>query len=122
MERVPRRKGLPDLIAEYIRVPLLLPARNGLIHGLGKQKLRVGSHGVALVGAHQGATQRFNRVLAVVKAVPHGLRNRPAAADMVDDQARGGRGGTSSPYQKKTGGLAAAGLVWDKVSQRFSLC
>ena len=43
----PRRKGLPDLIAKHIRIPLLLPARNGLIHGLGKQKLRV-----AVMGSH----------------------------------------------------------------------
>lgn len=57
-------------LAEHVRVLLLLPARDGLELGLGKQKLRVGGHRVALIGADQLSVQCLCRVLAVVKSIP----------------------------------------------------
>ena len=79
----PRREGLPDLIAQHIRVPFLLPACNHFVPGLRQKKLRVGGPGVTLIGHDKLALFRLVRVLAVVKAVPHGLRYGFASADVM---------------------------------------
>lgn len=81
--QLPRGKRLADLIAQHVGVPLLLPARDGFIPGLAQKKFRVGGEGVALVGADQSPVQGLGRVLAVVKAVRHGLQDRLAPADMM---------------------------------------
>ena len=79
----PRREGLPDLIAQHIRIPLLLPACNHLIPGLRQKKLRVGGPGVTLIGHDKLALFCLIRVLTVVKTVSHGLRYGLASADMM---------------------------------------
>jgi hypothetical protein len=56
-------KRLPDLIAQNIRVPFLLPARDSFVFGFGKQKFRVGGFMVAHIRGNQFALLRFLRVL-----------------------------------------------------------
>ena len=68
----PRREGLTDLIAQHIRVPLLLPACNHLVPCLRQKKLRVGGPGGALISHDKLALFRLIQVLAVVKTVSHG--------------------------------------------------
>ena len=92
---LPRLEGLADLIAQHIRVPFLLPARDGLVLGLGKQELRVGGHVVALIGGDQFTALGLVGIFPVVKAVFEGSGDGFPLADVVDDQARGGRGSTS---------------------------
>ena len=84
-------EGLADLIAQHIG----LPACGGLVLGLGKQKLGVGSHVVALIGGDQFAALGLVRVFSVVQAVFEGLGDGFPLADMVGNQARGGRSSTS---------------------------
>ena len=67
------RERLADLIAQYIRIPPLLPARDGLVLGLAQKKLRVGGYGIALIGADQHTVQRLFRVLPIVETVRQGL-------------------------------------------------
>lgn len=95
-----RLEGLADLIAQHIGLPALLPARGSLVLGLGKKELGVGSHVVALIGGDQFAALGLVRVLPVVQAVFEGLGDGFSLADMVGDQARGGRSSTSSQFRK----------------------
>ncbi len=81
--QLPRGERLADLIAQHVGVPLLLPARDGFVPGLAQKKFRVGGEGVALIGSDQSPVQGLDRVLAIVKAVRHGLQDRLASADMV---------------------------------------
>lgn len=74
---------LPDLIAQHIGIPPLLPARGGLVLGLGEQELGIGGHVVALVGGNQFAALRLVRVLAVIETIRHRLQDRLASADVV---------------------------------------
>ena len=97
-----RGKGLADLIAEHIRVPFLLPARDGLVLGLGQQELGVGGHVVALVSGNQFPALGLVGIFPVVKAVFEGLGDGFPLADVVDNQARGGRGSTSFRSEKPT--------------------
>lgn len=76
-------KRLPDLIAQYVGIPLLLPARDGFILGLAQKKLSIGGHVVALIGGNELAAIRFFRVLAVVETVFQGLRDCLTLADVV---------------------------------------
>ena len=96
-----RLEGLADLIAQHIGLPALLLARGGLVLGFGKQELGVGGHVVALVGGDQFAALGLVRVLPVVQAVFEGLGDGFSLADMVGNQARGGRSSTSSLYDKR---------------------
>ena len=77
------QERLPDLIAQNVLVLLLFPARDGLVPGLVKQKFHIGGHGIALIGADQGAVQGFFWICAIVKTILHGFQDRPAAADVV---------------------------------------
>ena len=95
-----RLEGLADLIAQYIGLPALLPARGSLVLGLGKQELGVGGHVVTLIGGDQFAALGLVRVLAVVQAVFEGLGDGFSLADVVGNQARGGRSNTSSLFRK----------------------
>ena len=92
---LPRLEGLADLIAQHIGLPALLPARGGLVLGLGKQELGVGGHVVALIGGDQFAAPGLVRVFPVVQAVFEGLGDGFSLADVVGNQARGGRSSTS---------------------------
>lgn len=73
----PRLEGLADLIAEHIRVPLLLPARDGLVLGLCQKKLGVGCAVVTLIAGDQLTALGLVRVLPVVKAVFEALNDCP---------------------------------------------
>lgn len=95
-----RLEGLADLIAQHIGLPALLPARGSLVLSLGKQELGVGGHVVALVGGNQFAALRLIRVLPIVQAVFEGVGNGFSLADMVGNQACGGRSSTSSLFRK----------------------
>ena len=86
-----RLEGLANLIAQYIGLPALLPARGGLVLDFGKQELGVGGHVVALIGGDQFAALGLVRVLPVVQAVFERLGDGFSLADMVGNQARGGR-------------------------------
>ncbi len=94
---LPRGKGLADLIAEHVRVPFLLPARDSFVLGLGQRELGVGCHVVALVSGNQLPALGLVRIFPVVKAVFERLGDGFPLADVVDDQACGGRGNTSYP-------------------------
>ena len=89
------QKGLPDLIAQHIGVPPLLPSRDRLVFCLAQNKLSVGGHVVALMGGDQLAVLRLFRVLPIFKAVFQGLCNGFTLADMVGHQAGGSRESTS---------------------------
>ena len=97
---LPRGKGLADLIAEHIRVPFLLPARDGFVLGLGQQELGIGGHVVALVGGDQFPALGLVRIFPVVQTVFEGLGDGFSLADVVGNQARGGRSNTSSLFRK----------------------
>ena len=90
-----RLEGLADLIAQHIGLPTLLPACGDLVLGLGKQELGIGSHVVALIGGDQFAALGLVRVLPIVQAVFEGLGDGFSLADMMGNQARGGRSSTS---------------------------
>ena len=72
---LPRTEGLPDLIAQHIRIPPLLPARDGLVLCLCQQELGVGCAVVALIGGNELPALGFLRVLSVVETVFQGLGN-----------------------------------------------
>ena len=91
-----RTEGLPDLIAQHIRIPPLLPARDGFVLCLCQQKLGIGCAVVALIGGNELPALGFLRVLAVVETVFQRLGNSFPLADMVGDQACCGRRLTSS--------------------------
>ena len=93
---LPRTEGLPDLIAQHIRIPPLLPARDGLVLCLCQQELGVGCAVVALIGGNELPALGFLRVLSVVETVFQRLGNSFPLADMVGDQACCGRKLTSS--------------------------
>ena len=87
--------------------------------GLGEQELRIGGYVVALVGGDQFTALGLVGILPVGKAVFEGLGDSFPSADMVDDQARGGRGSTSSLFRKPAASQPPVSW-WDKVSQRFT--
>ena len=66
---LPGSKGLADLIAEYIRIPLLLPARDGLVLCPGEQELGISSLVVALIGRNELAALCLVRVFSVVQTI-----------------------------------------------------
>ena len=101
---------LPDLIAQHIGVLPLLPARGGLVLGLGEQELRIGSHVVTGVGRNQFAVLGLVRVFAVVKTVFQGLGNGFSLADFVLFEIGRGRRQTSFPYEKQRLLPAAVGF------------
>ena len=74
---------LPDLIAQHIGVPPLLPARGGLVLGLGQQELRIGCHVVTGVGRNQFSTLGLVRVFTVVKTAFQRLGDGFSLADFV---------------------------------------
>ena len=78
-----RAKGLPDLIAQHIRIPPLFPARDSLVLCLCQKKLGVGGTVVALIGGNQFAALGFLRVLSIVKTVFQRLGNGFPLADMM---------------------------------------
>ena len=80
---LPRAKGLPDLIAQHIRIPALFPARDSLVLCLCQQELGVGGAVVAFIGGNQLAALGFLRVLSVVKTVFQRLGNVFPLADMM---------------------------------------
>ncbi len=80
---LPGGKGLADLIAEHIRLPLLFPARDSLILCLGEQELGIGGLVVALIGGNKLAALGFLRVLPIVQTVFQRLPNGFPLADMV---------------------------------------
>ena len=98
---LPRGKGLADLIAEHIRVPFLLPARDSLVLGLRQQELGVAGLWVALLNGNQFTALGLVGIFPVVKAVFEGVGDGFPLADVVDNQARGGRGSTSFLYNKR---------------------
>ena len=101
--QLPRRERLPDLIAQHVRIPLLLPARDGLIPGLAQKKFRVGGEGVALVGADQSPVQGLFRVLTVVEAVFQTLYGCPLGGLFVGlDIGRGRRCPSPLPEIRKS--------------------
>ena len=80
---LPRRKGLADLIAEHIRLPLLFPARDSFVLCLGEQELGIGGLVVALIGGNEFPALGFLRVLPIVQTVFQRLLNGFPLADMV---------------------------------------
>ena len=80
---LPRAKGLPNLIAEHVRIPFLFPTRDSLVLCLCQQELRVGCAVVALIRRNQLAALGFLRVLAVVKTAFQRLGNGFPLADMM---------------------------------------
>ena len=74
---------LADLIAQHIRIPPLLPARDGLVFCLGEQELRIGGHVVALIGGDQLPALGLVRVLPIFKTVFQRLGDGFPLADMV---------------------------------------
>ena len=90
-----------DLIAQHIRIPLLFPARDGFVLGLGEQELRIGGHVVALIAGDQLPALGLVRVLPVFKTVFQRLGDGFPLADMVGDQACCGRKLTSSRQTKR---------------------
>lgn len=91
-------KRLPDLIAQHIGIPSLLPARGGLVLGLGEQELRIGCHVVTGVGRNQFSTLGLVRVLTVVKTVFQRLADGFSLADFVLFEIGGCRRQLSFPY------------------------
>ena len=94
---LPGPKGLPDLIAEHIGVPALLPSCGGLVLGLAQKELRIGGLMVAGVGGNELPAPGLFRVLPVVEAVFQRLRHALALADVVGNQSCCGR--THAPLQ-----------------------
>ena len=88
---LPGDKGLADLVAEYIRLPLLFPARDSLILCLGEQELGIGGLVVALIGGNELPALGFLRVLPIVQSVFQRLGNRLAFADMMGNEPCGRR-------------------------------
>ena len=80
---LPRAKGLPDLIAQHIRIPPLFPARDSLVFCLCQQELGVGGAVVALIGGNEFPALGFLRVLSIVKTVFQRLGNGFPLADMM---------------------------------------
>lgn len=87
--------------SQHIGVPPLLPARGGLVLGLGEQELRIGGHIVALVGGNQFAALRFVRVLPIVKPLFQGLGDGFSLADLVLFEIGCGRRQPSFRYDKR---------------------
>ena len=80
---LPRLERLPYLIAQHVRVPLLLPARDGLVFRLAQKELRIGGHMIALIGGNELPALGFFGILPVVETAFHRLRDGFALADMV---------------------------------------
>lgn len=74
---------LPDLIAQHIGIPPLLPARGGLVLGLGEQELRIGGHVVARIAGDQLPALGLVRVLPIFKTVFQRLGDGFPLADVV---------------------------------------
>lgn len=108
---------LADLIAEHIRIPPLLPARDRLILCLGEQELRIGGLLVALIAGDQLPALGLVRVLPIFKAVFQRLGDGFPLADVVGNQARCGRVYSSFPREKRRLCSAAAPLLWDTLSR-----
>lgn len=96
-----RLEGLPDLITQHVGVPALLPARDGFVSGLGKQKLRISGLRVALIGRDQFPVSGFLRALSIVETVFQRLRYGFAPADMVGFEKCGRRKITSSTAKER---------------------
>lgn len=112
-----RLEGLADLIAQHIGLPALLPARGGLVLGLGKQELGVAGLLVALIGGDQFAALGLVWVFPVVQAVFEGLGNGFSLADFMLFEIGRGRRQPSFPYDKRRLLPAAVMLPWDKLSR-----
>ena len=78
-----RKEGLPDLIAQHIRIPPLLPARDGLVLCLCQKELGIGCTVVALIGGNELPALGFLRVLAVIETVFQRLGDGFPLADLV---------------------------------------
>ena len=106
-----RLEGLPDLITQHVGVPALLPARDGFVSGLGKQKLRISGLRVALIGRDQFPVSGFLRALSIVETVFQRLRYGFAPADMVGFEKCGRRKITSSTAKGKAAAAALGHFV-----------
>ena len=80
---LPGFERLADLIAQHIRIPPLLPARDGLVLCLCQQELGVGCAVVALIGGNELPALGFLRVLSVVETVFTTLCGTPAAKPAI---------------------------------------
>ena len=116
-----RLEGLPDLIAQHVGVPALLPARDGFVSGLGKQELRISGLRVALIGRDQFPVSGFLRALSIVETVFQRLRYGFAPADMVGFEKCGRRKITSSTAKGKAAAEAAAAALGHFVP-KLSVC
>ena len=93
----PGRKGLADLIAEHIRLPLLFPACDRFILCPGEQELGIGGLVVALIGRNELAVLGFIRVFPVVQTILQRAGDGFPLADMVGNESGGCRKYPSSP-------------------------
>ena len=116
-----RLEGLPDLITQHVGVPALLPARDGFVSGLGKQKLRISGLRVALIGGDQFPVSGFLRALSIVETVFQRLRYGFASADMMGFEKCGRRKITSSTAKGKAAAEAAAAALGHFVP-KLSVC
>ena len=82
---LPGGKGLADLIAEHIRLPLLFPARDSLVLCFGEQELGIGGLMVALIGRNKLPALGFLQVLSIVQTILERFCNRFSLADMMGD-------------------------------------
>ena len=98
---LPGGKGLADLIAEHIRLPLLLPTCDRFILCPGEQELGIGGLVVALIGRNELAVLGFIRVFPIVQTILQRAGDGFPLADMVGNESGGCRNCTSLPADKK---------------------
>ena len=97
----PGRKGLADLIAEHIRLPLLFPTCDRFILCPGEQELGIGGLVVTLIGRNELAVLGFIRVFPIVQAILQRAGDGFPLADMVGNESGDCRNCTSLPADKK---------------------
>ena len=83
----PGHKGLADLIAEHICLPLLFPACDRFILCPGEQELGIGGLVVALIGRNELAVLGFIRVFPIVQTILQRAGDGFPLADMVGNES-----------------------------------
>ena len=99
----PGKEGLAYLVAKYILVHLLLPARGGLVPAFPQKKFSVHRGRVTFISGDMFPFFRLDRVLPIVGTVLYGLRHGEPRRGLAFHQSRGRYGPSLLPTSGQVG-------------------
>ena len=100
---LPGKEGLAYLVAEYVPVRPLLPARGGLVPAFPQEKFSVHRGRVTFISGDTFPFFRLDRILPIVGTVLYGLRHGEPRGGLAFHQPRGRYGSSLLPVSGQVG-------------------